>query len=251
VTDATASPPRPGRFLDRLGLLVGTLGSAITILLTLWNAHTKQLIDEQEQELKAFEARLKERSAGIEESKERVERYKWVLSLLPSLTEEDANKRSFTVALVRLALTRDEAEQLFAGLQQSGSQQVRRAAQQGITELQNQDLVRLVSQINADSADERKAATGRLLREYKSSAAAIAQVIGLYSAERLPSLSPSGVINGFYYLAGTDPEAWTPDSVQRAQDAVAAVAARGPGPQTKANMDRLTKFLETLSKARR
>jgi hypothetical protein len=83
MTDAAGAPPRPGRFLDRLGLLIGTLGSAITILLTLWNAHTKQRIDDQEQALKDFEVRLKERTAGIEESKERVERYKWVLSLLP------------------------------------------------------------------------------------------------------------------------------------------------------------------------
>jgi hypothetical protein len=91
-------------------------------------------------------------------------------------------------------------------------------------------LIRLVSQINADSADERKAATGRLLREYKSSAAAIAQVIGLYSAERLPALSPSGVINGFYYLAGTDPEAWTTDSVQRGTGG--GGGGRGKGPRS-------------------
>ena len=44
------------------------IGSVVTIVLTLWNARTKSQIDAREEELKALELQLKERSTGIEES---------------------------------------------------------------------------------------------------------------------------------------------------------------------------------------
>jgi hypothetical protein len=218
----------------------------ITIVLTLWNAHTKSQIDQREEDLKALEVRLKERSTGIEESKERVERYKWVWSLLPSLTEKDSTKRNFTVSLVRLALTKDEAEQLFAGLQLSASPELRQAAQQGIQSIENQEINRLVLQINANSADDRKAAVARLEREYSSSSAAISLVLDLYSSDRISALSPSGTINGLYYLSSTDPQAWSSPIVKAARETVARISERNPGEQTKAAIEKLKKFLDSL-----
>src|SRR5438876_9995698 len=73
--------------MDRLSTFVGVVGSIVTISLTLWNTHTKSLIDEREGRLKDLEASLKERTTGIEESKERVDRYKWVFSLFGDLND--------------------------------------------------------------------------------------------------------------------------------------------------------------------
>ena len=40
-------------------------------------------------------------TATIEESKERVERYKWVYGLVPALTEADPTRRNAALAMVR------------------------------------------------------------------------------------------------------------------------------------------------------
>jgi len=238
------------RLLDRIGVFVGTIGSVVTIVLTLWNAQTKHEIDQRQEELQELELQLKARTTGVEESKERVERYKWVLTLLPSLTEQDANKRNFTVALVRLALTKDEAEQLFAGLRQSASEEVRMAAQQGIEAIETQELARLVSQINADSADVRKRAVAALERDYSSSSTAITSVIELYGPDRLSKLSPSGAINGMYYLSKTDPQSWTPENLQHAREAIARVRERGAGPQTSAAIETAEKLIRSIEEQR-
>jgi len=234
--------------VERAGLWIGTLGSLITIVLTLVNAQTKNEIDKREENLKALEVQLKERTTGIEESKERVERYKWVLSLLPSLMEEDTSKRNFTVALVRLALTKDEAEQLFSGLQASASKELRQAGQQGFESIENQELNRLVLQMNANSSEDRRSAVAKLEREYSSSAAAISLVLDLYNPERISALSPSGVINGFYYLSATDPQAWTSQNAQAAREAMSRISAKSNiGPQTRAAIAKLEQHLTLLA----
>jgi hypothetical protein len=228
---------------ERLGLWVGTAGSLVTILLTAWNAQTKNEIDRREKDLQALEVQLKQRSAQVEESKERVERYKWVLTLLPSLTEPDITKRNFTISLVRLALTKEEAQQLFSGLQLSPNEELRKIGQQGFESIENQELNGLVLQMNANSADQRKTAVAALERDYRSSPTAITRVLELYAPERLPSLSPSGIINGLYYLSATEAEAWTPAHKTAARNVISRLSSRNPGSQTRAALQNLEQFL--------
>lgn len=203
-------------------------------------------LDRRDEDLKTLQVQLQGRSTGVEESKERVERYKWVLSLLPSLTEKDESKKNFTVALVRLALTKDEAEQLFAGLQTSTNQDVRQAAQEGYASVQNQDLSRLVLQINASSADERKRAVASLEKNYSSSSSAVSMVLDLAQPERLSSLSPSGMINGLYYLSATDPQAWTKENASRARETITRLKPKTFGPQTAVAIQKLEALLAQL-----
>jgi hypothetical protein len=231
---------------DRLSLWIGLAGSLVTVVLTLFNAHTKNQIDQREASLKEIELQLKQRSTGVEESKERVDRYKWVLTLLPSLTDKDDSKRNFTVALVRLALTDDEARQLFSGLQLSSDQDVRRAAREGVVSIENQEISRLVSQMNAASADERKSAVAALERQYALSPAAVVLALDLASPERLPSLSPSGIINVLYFLSATDPQAWTKASADRARETITRIRARTGGAQTAAAIQKLEDLLKRL-----
>ncbi|MEK7727543.1 MAG: hypothetical protein AAB354_03975, partial [candidate division KSB1 bacterium] len=190
---------------------------------------------------------LKARSAGVEESKERVERYKWVLSLLPGLTEkQDEAKRNFTVALVRLALTQEEAEQLFAGLQVSANQELQAVGQSGVEGLETETINRLVLQMNANTAEERKAAVALLEREYQDSPAAITLTLKLFEADRLKNLSPSGVINGLYFLSATDPEAWNQTHLALARQAVTKIQSRNIGEQTLAALAKLNQHFTRM-----
>jgi hypothetical protein len=193
-----------------------------------------------------LEYQLQQRSTGIEESKERVERYKWVLTLLPSLTDKDESKKNFTVALVRLALTNSEAEQLFSGLQLSANQDVRQAAQEGFASIQNQELSRLVLQINATSSEERKHAVALLERDYGSSPLAVSMVLDMASSNRVAGLSPSGLINGLFFLSATDPQAWTKVNADRARETVTRLRPRNAGPQTAAAIQKLEALLKQL-----
>src|SRR5579872_5734143 len=126
------TPSNPRTALERFNMLVGVIGAIVTIILTTWNVHTKDRIDQKEEDLKSTEVRIKERSAVVEESKERVERYKWVFALLNTISDnEDTTKRSFTVSLMRLALTKDEAQELFSGFKYSSAPELRKIGEQG------------------------------------------------------------------------------------------------------------------------
>lgn len=232
--------------IEQIPLWVGVIGSLVTITLTIWNTHTKSEIDKRQESLKELEVRLKERSTGLEESRERVDRYKWVLGLFPDLNEKDARKKNFTIGLVRLALTKDEAEQLFAGLQTSSDKELQSLGQSGITAIQNEPIGILVSQINASSADVRKSAVATLERDYKSSSQAIALVLSMYDPDRIDNLSPSGVINGLYYLSATDPAAWDRQQAEAGKQLASRLEARGGGPQTKAGVDAFRSLLQKL-----
>jgi hypothetical protein len=229
-------PSRLRPLSERLGVWIATLGSLLTIALTIWNARTKNDIDQ-------LEVQLRTRTAAMEESKEKVERYKWVLSLLPSLTEKDEVKREFTRALVRLSLTKEEAGQLFSGLQLSSNHELREVGLKGFESVENEDLNRLVLQMNANSADERKSAVARLEKDYGSSSAAISLVLDQLSPGRISTLSPSGVINSIYYLSSTDPQAWTAEERKAAAGAISRISG---GPQTKAAVDKLKTLLSKL-----
>ncbi|TXI26227.1 MAG: hypothetical protein E6Q61_00515 [Nitrosomonas sp.] len=234
-------------FVEHMGLWIGVISAAITTAMTVWNVYTKNQIDKKEEDLKQLEITLKSRSTGVEESKERVERYKWVLSLLPSLIDQDQTKRNFTVSLVRLALTKEEGEQLFAGLQLSTNPELREAGQRGFESLENQELNRLVLQMNALAADERKEAVARLEKNYSTSPLAISLTLERYQLDRIRSLSPSGVINGIYFLASTDSQAWTPQYKKSAEQLIYRLRATGTGPQTGEALNKLEKLVNSLN----
>lgn len=113
-----SSPKNTKSFFDKISQWIGLFGSIATIILTIINIKTKADIDKRKGQLKAIEVNIKERTTGVEESKERVERYKWVLSLFPSFeNNHNDRERSFVLNIMRLALSKEEAQQLFTGLQ--------------------------------------------------------------------------------------------------------------------------------------
>lgn len=233
-------------WLDRIAAGVGVLGTIVTILLTIWNTHTKQQIEQLEANLSiqnaALDAEVRRRSTSVEESKERVERYKWVYGLVPELSAQDGARRNAALAMVRLALSKQEAEGLLAGLQQSPNEEVRKAAAQGVVTIANietAEIVRLVSQMNSPGVDERRRATGRLQRDFKDSAEAIVAALKLLQSDQIDKLSPNGLINVLYFLSRTDPSAWTPEARSLAEQVLPLVRARNPGTQTRAELARV------------
>ena len=245
-TNLETSTAKGKSFSDKLSFWIGLTGSLVTIVLTIWNTHTKSQIDKREEELQTLEIALKERATGIEESKERVERYKWVLTLFPTLNANNEKERNFSVNLVRLALTKDEAEQLFTGLQSSPDTSLQSLGQNGITVIQNEPIAFLVSQMNTEKAEIRKSAVAKLIREYKSSSQAISLSLRMYDAGKFNSLSPSGIINGIYFLKSTDPTVWNRLQVFNAKDVIRKLNRTNPGPQTKAALNQFDEFINKV-----
>lgn len=120
----------------RGAMLVGVMSSILTIVLTLFNTYTTAKIDAADLSLKQqtseFEMKLKERSADLEQSRDKITRYTFVHTLFPDLSG-DAHKQELTVNLIRLSLADDEAAKLFAGLSGSHDKSVRYAGSAGIT----------------------------------------------------------------------------------------------------------------------
>jgi hypothetical protein len=244
-TDVPESGQRR-RFPERLTTWLGIAGSLVTVLLTIWNAYIKAQIDRREEDLRVLEMGLKQRATGIEESKERVERYKWVLGLFPDLSAAEERKRNFTVSLIRLALTKDEAEQLFTSLQTSRDTALRSVGQSAIAAIETEPIAALVSQMNGPTPEVRKSAVASLERRYRSSSQAIALVLRGLEADRIDELSASGVINGLYYLSQTDPMAWEPTQAVAARQLVPRIEGRRPGPQTQAALNEFRALVAKL-----
>ena len=226
--------------------IIGIIGSVLTILLTVWNTYTKSVIDDHQKKLDDLEAELKNRATGLDESRERVDRYKWVLSLFPNLEETDARKRNFTISLMRLALTPKEAEQLFTGLQASSDTTLQSVGQSGITAIQNEPIALVIAEMNANTAEVRKRAVAQLINQYRSSSQAIDLALQLYDHDRINALSPSGLINGLTFLKATDPTAWKPQQVQQGRDIVERIKARAPGPQTQEVTAQFQTYLKAI-----
>jgi len=108
----------------------------------------------------------------------------------------------------------------------------------------------LVDQLNADSADIRRAAGQWLQDRYTASPRAIVAVLATLQAGAVDRLSPSGRINALYFLTRTAPLAWDPEPVAQARETSTRLRARpDSGEQTRAELDRLDRLLAGLGTA--
>ncbi len=237
--DSSVRPARGRNLSEQLTLWIGILGSVITIALTAWNARTKNEIDK-------LEGTLRVRAENLEESRARVEVYKWVLTLLPNLDDKDKTRKTLTVNMINLALSKDEAQRLFAGLQTSDNDNLRLAGQSGLAAIQNEPVAALVGQLNAGDKPARLQAANVLERDYTSSPVAISLVLHLYDEDKITNLSADGMINGLYYLNRTDPAAWNGPLVELGGSVKSRIEKQGIGDKTRAE---LTSFGNLLKRA--
>ncbi len=191
----------------RLRGRVATFSVLMTPLLTIATICLGWLANRTEARLKEAELRLKERASVVEESRERVERYKWVFSLLPSLSDQDPARRQFTVALARLALSPDEASQLFAALEASDNPQWQLFAKQAQVVLRREIINSLLHELGSEREIARQQALKTLLDDYLTSGLAVKAATLFVSQAEDPS--PQALVNYFYFLARTDPSVWS------------------------------------------
>jgi hypothetical protein len=219
---------------EKLTFWVGIIGSLVTIILTGFNAYTKQQID-------GVELRLKERSTNLEA-------YKWVFTLVSSLDDKDNTKRTIAANTIRLALTKPEQEQFFAGLQASSDKRSQDLGQSGLEAIQNQGVAILVLSLNAPETESRKKAAAVLQQNYTSSPTAIELVLRLYDQNNIKALSADGLINGLYYLNRTEAAAWNPELIVHAKLAIAEIQAQKIGQTTQKELNNFIAFLTRIER---
>jgi hypothetical protein len=161
------------------------------------------------------------------------------------LKDPDPKTRIFATSLIRLALSEQEANQLFAGWSGSQDKELQQVGQAGLVSIQTEGISKLIAQTNAGSSEERKAAVAILVKQYSSSTNAITAALQLFTDPGFQSLSQSAVINLLYFLGATDPASWTPDQVQAGRAAIARVQGGHPGSQTQ---QALATFADMLNK---
>ena len=107
------------------------------------------------------------------------------------------------------------------------------------------EIARLLQQLNAASADDRKAAGQRLQDDYTASTLAVTEALKQLAAERLSALSPSGRINMLYFLTRTAPLACDAGLETIGRETVARLR-RDAGQQTAAELQRLARLLDAV-----
>jgi hypothetical protein len=147
---------------------------------------------------------------------------------------------------VRLALTKDEAQQLFTGLQASSDTALQAMGQNGMKVIETEPISELVSQMNAGTADVRKHAVAMLIQDYKSSSHAITLTLRMYDPGNANTLSASGVINALYFLGATDPEAWNKELILEGRAIAKRIQDSNPGPQTQKALDTFEAILKQV-----
>ena len=87
----------------------------------------------------------------------------------------------------------------------------------------------LVKQLDHDAEDVRKAAGARLAREHRTNPEAIGLVLQTLSEASLPTLTANGRINALYFLARSDPGAWSDEHKRLAKDVIGRIRGREKG----------------------
>lgn len=240
-----ADPAKEGKplFSSSVSAWIGILTSLITVVLAIYTTSNKARLD-------SLETNFKDRSTKVEESKERVERYKWVYGLYSELNSNDPRKKNFTIGLITLALNDDEAKKLFSGLQASNDPLLQSVGQSGLKVIGNEQLVALVAKLDTTEKQSRVDAATVLESKYAASPAAISLVLNLYNADNIKTLSPDGIINGLYYLNRSDPKVWNNQQIEQGNEIAARIMELKPGPNTTIELSKFRSFLKIAAKGR-
>jgi len=106
---------------------------------------------------------------------------------------------------------------------------------------------RLLTQLNADTPTERRAAGQTLQDLYTASPEAISQAMKLFEADARGELTDNGRINLLYFLTRTKPLAWDDALEKRARELISRYQARDDiGRMTRAEINRLERLLDAV-----
>ncbi|MGN6395560.1 MAG: hypothetical protein ACTHMI_08340 [Mucilaginibacter sp.] len=237
VSGRQASPKLP--VTNNVSFWVGVVTSIATVGLAIYTGVNKGKIDQLETELNT-------RHEKLEETKEKIERYKWVFSMYKDLTDTDERKSKFSSSLITLALSDTESTKLFGALSSSSDKVLQNLGRNGFVTAENSRVAALVAKFDTTSVNDRINAVGELEKNYASSNYAITSVLELYNPDNIKRMSGNGLINGLYYLNTTNPKAWNPQQIKQGKEIADRLTGLNPGDKT---ISEVNKFRQLLSKA--
>ena len=109
-------------------------------------------------------------------------------------------------------------------------------------------IASLLRQMNSPLERERRGTTGVLKAEFSSDPQAVEQALAMLDESRIGDLSPQGLINVLFFLNNTDDSAWTAETAQKAEAALANIEKRPLGAQA---TDALGDFKTRVAAAKR
>jgi hypothetical protein len=244
ATGATGFAGHAGRWLALVSAL-------LTVVLTGLNAYWSREINRVDADLRVREAELKREQLALDEGKERMARYAFVHSLFDGVLNQNPAQKTLTINLVNLALTTDEAQKLFTGLEASNDAAARDVGTLGSDVVA---LTSLISRMNDAARESRVGAVDDLIRNHGASGAAVQQALGMLEPPRLDGLTAAGRINVLVFLRNTQATAWTAQDVARARQAIAEIRRRAKesgiaiGGQTDEALTRLSAHIDGLKR---
>lgn len=224
------------------------ISTVLTIGLTALNAYWSRQVSETETEIKLQAADLERQRLELDAGKEKLSRYTFVQNLLSGVLTQDATQKNLTINLINLALTEQEAQQLFAGLQASNDENTRNVGAIGSDVVA---LTNLILQMNDAAKENRIGAVEQLIAKYRENPSAVDLAVQQLEFPQVNSLSASGRINVLVFLCNTTKNAWTQRSILRAREAITAIRLRESegvsiGKQTEETLGRLTEHLANM-----
>jgi hypothetical protein len=231
-----------------IGKWLAMVSAALTIGLTALNGYWSAKVSETESAIKKEAAELEKRRLQLDTDKERIARYTFVQTLLNGALAQDEAQKNLTVNLITLALSEDEAKQLFSGLQASNNDKTQLF---GILGSEVLAISNLVLQMNDVSKENRLEAVNRLIENHRGDSDTVNQALSLLEPPRLNALTSSGRINVLVFLRNTEVTAWTSQSISKAEQIIIQIRARADegvaiGPQTDNTLKRFYEHLVTI-----
>lgn len=237
-----------GNVPGKIGKWLAITSAALTIILTAYNGYLSSKVSQAEHEIEKRAQDLETKRLMLDAGKEDINRYAFVQNLLSGVLTQNQAEKNLTINLINLALTEQEAKQLFAGLQASNDNETRIVGSLGseVVAISN-----LVLQMNDATKDNRVGAVEVLIKNYRGNSAAVEQAVSLLEPPKLDGLSASGRINVLVFLNNTEAMAWTPQSITRAEKAIDQIRLRATngvkiGTQTDAALKQLSKHLNII-----
>lgn len=230
---------------------LAVVSTVVTVTLTVLNAHWSREADEKAQalneQLQQREQELKLQQLQLDAGKDKLARYSFVQNLFSGVLGQNPAQKNLTVNLIALALTPDEAQKLFSGLEGSENQAAKEVGSLGNTVA----LSSLILQMNDAVKENRIGAVDQLIKNYRTNSAAVDQAIKLIEQPQLATLNASGRINVLFFLRSTDPSAWSEESIDRTEKAIADIRSRSKsgieiGEQTDDALSKLSAFVKSI-----
>jgi hypothetical protein len=189
-------------------------------------------------------------------SESRLNRVTFVYSLTSDLLEGGSSERRRAATnTIRLILTEDEFADWRKGILETASAEAQEAIEEVVANVQLADersIDELISQLDSQAKNIRIRAAETLISEHSHSRYAVEKSISYLEPPILDSLTPNGRINLLVVLAGTEPQAWSADLVERGYEMIARLEERDKegaaqiGKTTRLRIDEFVDFLRTL-----